>query len=78
MSTCEPVDSSNGRSELNGHLSDNINPYSNKYDLNDDDEDGDLSDFNYGGWRYIKTPVDEPISFQLNSVEKLLLKKLKE
>ena len=78
MTTLEPVDPSNGPSEFNDHLSDNDDPYSDEYDSNDDDEDSDLSDFSNEGWRFIKTPIDTPISFQLDSVDKLLLKTLQE
>ena len=81
MATLEPVDPSNGPnvpSEFNDRWSDNDDPYSDEYDSNDDDEDSDLSDFSNGVWRFIKTPVDAPISFQLDSADKLLLKTLKE
>ena len=78
MTTLEPVDPSNGPSEFNDRWSDNDDPYSDEYDSNDDDEDSDLSDFSDGGWRFIKTPVDAPISFQLDSADKLLLKTLQE
>ena len=78
MTVLGPVDLSNGPSEFNDRWSDNDDPYSDEYDSNDDDEDSDLSDFSGGGCRFIKTPVDAPISFQLDSADKLLLKTLKE
>ena len=69
MTTLEPVDPSN---------SDNDDPYTDEYDSSNDDEYSDLSDFSDGGWRFIRTPVDAPISFQLDAADKLLLKTLKE
>ena len=78
MTTLDPVDPSNGPGAFTDRRSDNEDPYSDEYESNNDDDDSDQSEYGNGGWRFITTPVDAPISFQLDSVDKLLLKTLKE
>ena len=67
-----------GPSEFNDKLSNNDGPCSYEHDSNDEDKDSDLLDSNYGGCRFVKAPVEAPVSFKLDSIEKLLLKTLKE